>query len=240
MPDATRILAVETSGRVGSVALAEGERVVAEASFGQGLRHAAELLPTIDRLTREQGWTPADLTHVFVSVGPGSFTGLRVGVTLAKTLAFSTGAILVAVPTARVLLANAPTDAREVVIVLDAKRGQVFTARFTRDSANVDWLEAEPARLDTPAAALASAGRPVHLIGEGIPYHADAIAAAGAGVILTDPADALARAAAVVPLGLAMADRGEIADPLTLIPLYVRRPEPEEKRLAAEAASRSA
>lgn len=231
-----RVLAIETSGRSGSVALADGSRVVAEASFGQGLRHAAELLPTIDRLTREHGWTPASVTHVFVSVGPGSFTGLRVGVTLAKTIAMATGATLVAVPTARVLAANAPAEAREVVVVLDAKRGQIFTARFTREAAGDDWHEAEPARLDTPAAALATAGRPVYVIGEGVPYHADAIAAAGDGVVVSDSSCAVARAAALVPLGIAMTERGETADPFTLTPLYVRRPEPEEKRLAAEAA----
>lgn len=231
-----RALALETSGREGSVALSENGHVLAEETFSHGLQHAATLLPMIDRLTRQHGWTPASIDHVYVSIGPGSFTGLRVGVTLAKTLAFATGAKIVAVPTARVLLANAPADATNVVIVLDAKRGQIFTARYTRPTADHEWAEAEAAHLDTPGAMLSRAARPVHLIGEGLPYHRDALPAADAGVIATDATHWTARAAAVAAIGSRTAARGEFADAFALVPLYVRLPEPEEKRLAAEAA----
>jgi tRNA threonylcarbamoyladenosine biosynthesis protein TsaB len=173
-----------------------------------------------------------------VSVGPGSFTGLRIGVTAAKTIAFATGAKLIAVPTTRVLLANAPPDAREAVIVLDAKRGQIFTARFVCDDGNGDaegdWSEAEPEHLDTLAAVLSRCGRPMHLIGEGLPYHAPA--AQEDGVVVTPESTWQARAAAVAALGDGKAAAGEFTDPFRLTPVYVRRPEPEEKRLAAEAA----
>ncbi|MBC7784886.1 MAG: tRNA (adenosine(37)-N6)-threonylcarbamoyltransferase complex dimerization subunit type 1 TsaB, partial [Burkholderiales bacterium] len=126
-----RALALETSGRIGSVALVEDDQIVAADQFPHGLQHAATILPMIDRLTRARGWRPSDLQHVYVSVGPGSFTGLRIGVTLAKTLSLSIGCKIVAVPSARVLLMNVPDEAREVIIVLDAKRGQIFTARYS-------------------------------------------------------------------------------------------------------------
>src|SRR5512146_512531 len=113
-----RVLAIETSGRVGSIALAQGGSILAEAEFEHGLKHAAEIIPMIDRLCRERQWTPRDIEHAYVSAGPGSFTGLRIGITLAKTLAFATGAKLVAVPTVRVLAENAPAGARNVIIVL--------------------------------------------------------------------------------------------------------------------------
>src|SRR4051812_38082739 len=132
-------LAIETSGRVGSIALVDGDNVIAEEQFPHGLKHAAEILPMIDRVCRARGWTAVDLEQLYVSVGPGSFTGLRIGVTLAKTLAFATGVKLVAVPTVRVLVENAPADAAHVIIVLDAKREQIFTARFERVGG--DWLE---------------------------------------------------------------------------------------------------
>ena len=231
-----RALALETSGRTGSVALAENGTVVAEETFSHGLQHAATLLPMIDRLTRERDWTPKSIDHVYVSVGPGSFTGLRVGITLAKTLAFATGAKIVAVPSARVLLANAPGEATEVVIVLDAKRGQIFTARFTRPDANAPWHEIEPAHLDTLTAMLEKAARPVHLIGEGLPFHRNATGLDGNGVIQTPETLWRARAGAVAALGHEAAQRGEFADPFALVPLYVRLPEAEEKRLLAEAA----
>src|SRR4051794_28046931 len=125
-----RALAIETSGRIGSIALAEDSSILAEEQFAHGLKHAAEILPMIDRLCRAQGWRPRDLDHLYVSAGPGSFTGLRIGITLAKTLALATGVKLVAVPSVRVLAENAPAQASHLILVLDAKREQIFTARF--------------------------------------------------------------------------------------------------------------
>src|SRR5678809_1065254 len=122
-----RAIAIETSGRIGSVAVVVDDQILAEAQFPHGLQHAAHLIPLIDRLTRAEGWTPRDIEHLYVSIGPGSFTGLRIGVTLAKTMALATGVKLVAVPSVRVLVENAPADARHVIIVLDAKREQIFS-----------------------------------------------------------------------------------------------------------------
>src|SRR5688500_8133679 len=161
-----RGLAIETSGRLGSIAIAEDGRAVAEEQFSHGLQHAAGIVPIIDRLCAAQGWRPGDVEEVYVSAGPGSFTGLRVGITVAKTLAFATGARVVAVPTVEVLARNALTGWANLIIVLDAKRGQIFTASF----ANRDGRPApvEPAQLSTLAAMLARTPRPVHLLGEGL------------------------------------------------------------------------
>src|SRR6476661_9836696 len=126
----SRALALETSGRTGSVALARDGAVLVEEQFPHGLKHAAGIIPIVDRLCRGKGWTPADFEEVYVSAGPGSFTGLRVGVTVAKTLALATGARLVPVPTADVLVRNLPAGWERAVIVLDAKRGQIFTAVY--------------------------------------------------------------------------------------------------------------
>src|SRR3954467_10077441 len=134
-----RGLAVETSGRAGSLAIAEDGHVLAEEQFSHGLKHAAGIIPIIDRLCASRGWKPADIEEIYVSAGPGSFTGLRVGITVAKTLAFATGAKLVAVPSGRVIAHNAPPEASNVMIVLDAKRDQIFTARYSRSPGNDAW-----------------------------------------------------------------------------------------------------
>src|SRR5688572_5334655 len=139
-----RGVAIETSGRVGSIAIVRDGTVVVEEQFPHGLQHAAQIVPIIDRLTRAQGWSPSDVEELYVSIGPGSFTGLRISVTLAKAMALATGVRLVAVPTVRVLAENAPPDARHLVIVLDAKRDQIFTARFERGDGEGEWLEREP------------------------------------------------------------------------------------------------
>src|SRR5689334_17417203 len=120
-----RALAIDTSSRVGSIAAARDGVVLAEEQFEHGLAHAAQIVPILDRLCRAQGWSPArDIDQLYVSAGPGSFTGLRIGITLAKTMALASGVKLVAVPSLRVLVENAPADANHVIVVLDAKRDQ--------------------------------------------------------------------------------------------------------------------
>jgi len=223
-----RALALETSGRTGSVAAVEDGVVVAEEQFPHGLQHAASLVPMIDRLCRARDWAPVDVEEIYVSAGPGSFTGLRVGITVAKTLALATGARIIAVPTAEVLARNAPAGWQNLIVVLDAKRDQIFTATFVNDG-NGTPVVREAARLDGLAAVIARTGRPVHLIGEGIPFHQKFIPPDDASVIVTPPESWRARAAAVAEVGHAMARRGEFVDPDRLTPVYVRRPEAEEK-----------
>ena len=225
-------LALETSGRIGSVAIAKDGEVIAERSYPHGLQHASALVPLIDQLCQEHALTPADLEEIYVSIGPGSFTGLRVGVTLAKSLAFATGARLVAVPSVHVLAENAPADAKCVAIVLDAKRGQIFTATYER-TAGSTWTEREPARLDRLATVLERATRPLHLLGDGIPFHRGSIPIDDQ-IIVTDESTWHATARVVSKLGSAMAARGDFANVFTIKPTYVRLPEAEEKRLIAE------
>jgi tRNA threonylcarbamoyladenosine biosynthesis protein TsaB len=223
----SRSLAIETSGRFGSVALVENELVVVEETFSHGLKHAAGLLPLINALMRGRGWAVSDLQQLYVSHGPGSFTGLRIGVTLAKTLALVTGAKIVAVPSLRVLVMNAPADATYAIIVLDAKRDQVFTARYERVATT--WIEREATHLDSLSELLQRSPRPVHLIGEGIPYHQKFLPADRLGIVITPEECWRGRASVVAAVGIEMAKRGLFADPDRFVPAYVRQPEAEEK-----------
>jgi tRNA threonylcarbamoyladenosine biosynthesis protein TsaB len=220
-----RALAIETSSRIGSVALAEDGNTLAQDTFPHGLQHAARIIPAIDALCRQLHWTSADLREIYVSAGPGSFTGLRIGITLAKTLALATHATLVAVPSVRVLAENAPPEAQNVIIVLDAKRDQIFTASFTRSAGG--WTELEPAHLSTLAAILAKSPRPIHLIGEGIPYHRKFIPENDPEIHLTD--EWCPQAKIVATLGWQMARDGKFTDAMNLRPIYIRKPEAEEK-----------
>ena len=221
-----RALALETSGRQGSVALAQDGVAIAVERFDYGLQNAAKILPSIDALCRTHGWVPSDLRELFISIGPGSFTGLRIGVTMVKALAFATGAAVIPVQTVDTLAANAPTDAQELIIVLDAKRGQIFTSRLVREGES--WQQIEPPHLDRLTDILSRARRPVHLLGEGIPFHRDAIPNQ-ADVIVTDPSSWIGHAEIVAALGHQLALDGKQIDPTALVPLYIRRPEAEEK-----------
>src|SRR5687767_6842683 len=221
-----RALAIETSARTGSLAAVEDGRVLAEDQFPHGLKHAAEIVLRLDQLCRGHGWSPRDMREVYVSAGPGSFTGLRIGITLAKTLAFATGAKVVAVPSVSVLAENAPAGARHAIIVLDAKREQIFTARFERIEGR--WQERDAAAVDSLAAVLKRSPRPIHLIGEGIPYHQQFIPS-DAGIVVTPPELWRARAMVVGELGRAMALQRRFVDPFELTPIYIRPPEAQEK-----------
>jgi tRNA threonylcarbamoyladenosine biosynthesis protein TsaB len=232
-----RALAIETSGRVGSVAVAIDGTATREVQFEHGLQNAAKILPIIDQLCRAQGWTPRDIDEVCVSVGPGSFTGLRVGVTIAKTIGLASGARVVAVPTVRVLAMNAPPDATTLIIVLDAKRGQIFAARMQRRGD--DWRQIEPAHLDTLATMLSRAARPVHLLGEGIPFHENEFDREDPSILVTSHELWRARASSVARIGHEMARRNEFADPDRLTPVYIRLPEAEEKWRARQREGRA-
>jgi len=126
-----RILALETSGRVGSVAVGTEAGVAASRLLAGELAHKSALVPTIDELLREQGWPANTISDVFVSIGPGSFTGLRIGVTIARTLAWSIGARIVAVETLDGLACNAQSLAEppvHVAGILYAQRSKAIVA----------------------------------------------------------------------------------------------------------------
>ncbi len=220
-------LAVETSGRVGSVAAVRDGVVVDDRAVPHELAHAAGLVQLMADVVSGQAWKPADVRCLHVSAGPGSFTGLRIGITAVKTLALVTGARIVPVPTPHVLAMNAPADARHVIVVLDAKRDQIFTARYER----VDgmWVQRDGPRVDSLASVLAVAPRPVHLIGEGIPFHEKFLPPDRQGIVIAAGDSWRARAPALAVLGVERERLGLFADADLLTPVYVRKPEAEEK-----------
>jgi tRNA threonylcarbamoyladenosine biosynthesis protein TsaB len=220
-------LAIETSGKNGSVALVHGRSILVQEYFSHDLKHAAGLLPLIDKLMRARNWTPSSLQHLYISQGPGSFTGLRIGITLAKALAFATGAKIVGVPTTRVLIENAPPDAKHAIIVLDAKRDQIFTARYERVGS--DWIERQPAHLSSLTEMLAQSPRPLTLLGDGLPFHQQFLPPDQNQISISPPPTWTARAEIVASLGIQMALRNEFISPDHFAPLYIRKPEAEEK-----------
>ncbi len=220
-------IAVETSGRLGSVAIGQGARLVAERQFPTQVEHARELLPAVDDLLRRQGWAPGEIEHCHVSIGPGSFTGLRVAVTFARHLALAVGAKICAVPTLDVIVENCTsmeTPPAYAAVLLDAKRKQVFAAVFELCGGQYRCLTGP--RLESPATILATAPRPIAILGEGVDYHRESIGACEATVL--DRALWIPTAANVYKLGRRLAEAGQFTAARDLVPCYVRRPEAEE------------
>jgi tRNA threonylcarbamoyladenosine biosynthesis protein TsaB len=224
---ADRIIAVETSGRQGSVALARGADLVAQSEFSTQKEHARDLLPMLDQLCRGQGWAPQTIGQCYLSIGPGSFTGLRVAVAFARHLAVATGAKICAVPTLDVIAENCVAAAgppRHLAVILDAKRGQVFAAVY--EHAGEGYRRIVEPQMIEPGRLLADGPQPIVVTGEGIDYHRQAIDASGAEVI--DSALWPPRAANVHHLGWGLARAGRFTPPHELLPFYLRRPEAEE------------
>ena len=144
------ILAVETSGRTGSVAIALGEQLLAEAAFSGPMRHSAEIFPAVRGLLEHFGRRPKEIEHIYISIGPGSFTGLRIATTFAKTMHLASAAKIVAVDTLDVIAANAidypytrgeKTAMEKIAPILDAKRGQFFIAVYQRQELTAENAE---------------------------------------------------------------------------------------------------
>jgi tRNA threonylcarbamoyladenosine biosynthesis protein TsaB len=128
---ALRILGIDTATSFGSAGLVEAGRVVAEQSWEVVSGHAQRLAPVIRELCDAVGWKPASLDAVAVSIGPGSFTGLRVGLGLAKGLAFAASLAVVPVSTLEALAAVADAEPGELVCpVLDARKGELYVALY--------------------------------------------------------------------------------------------------------------
>jgi tRNA threonylcarbamoyladenosine biosynthesis protein TsaB len=221
-------LAIETSGGIGSVAIGRGGTVLGARRFDARNNHAVELVPSIDRLAQEHDLAARDIGHIYLSAGPGSFTGLRIGATFARALAFAVGARIVRVPTLTVIAQNAlslDVPPQRVVALLDAKRKHVFAACFEFADGAYAPID-EPAERE-PVQYLNSLGK-VTVWGEGVERHRDGIAGCERAV-MPEGAEHDADPKVVYALGWRAAVRGEFTDARECTPVYVRRPEAEER-----------
>lgn len=156
------ILAIETSSRIGSVAIAVGKKFLAETTFSAPLRHSSEIFPAIGDILKHFNKKPDKIEQIHISAGPGSFTGLRIAVTIAKTMHLANAAKIITVDTLDVIAANAndyikdkkTTTTRnhpelgqikksqkmdspqKIATILDAKREQFFFAAYQRNSSS--------------------------------------------------------------------------------------------------------
>jgi len=217
-------IAVETSCRAGGVAMGVGGQCVENVSFDTASRHATALISQMKALLAGRGLTPRGLSEVYVSAGPGSFTGLRVGITAVRTLAQALPHVrCVAVPTVRVVAENAAEmDWHYLGVVLAARAGSVYASVFERRDGRV--VQAGPGRTWQAEDFLAAAPRPVTLIGEGLSYQP--MAAPGVTVIDPDAPDLhLPTTRAVWDVGREMARDGQFTEYHHLLPIYARKPE---------------
>src|SRR6267142_700788 len=217
-----RVLAVETSTLSGGAALLDDERVVGEYILDVRITHSERLMAAIDQLLSDAGWTARDLEGLAVSVGPGSFTGLRIGLSTVKGLALALAIPIAAVPTLDAMATLLPFAALPVCPVLDARKREVYASLYRWDGADMrrewDYLAMAPAdlarRLDEPVIVLGDAADQVDS-----PY-----------ARRIRPPRRGPSPAAVGFLGHSRLATGDTIAPAALVPIYLRPSEAELKR----------
>lgn len=222
-----KLLAVETATLSGGVALLDGDSLLGEITLNIALTHSERLMSAVDRLLADCGLAPADLGGLAVSVGPGSFTGLRVGVATVKALSMALELPIAAVPTLDALAARLPFADAPVCPILDARKGEVYLSLYRwRDGGMArewEYLALPPER------AAARLDAPVILLGDGIEACRPWLGRLGDGARVAPAAQRLPSAAAVAGLGSAALAAGAGVGAEALAPLYLRPSEAELK-----------
>jgi tRNA threonylcarbamoyladenosine biosynthesis protein TsaB len=219
-----RILALETATLAGSAALLEDDRVVGQCLLDIALTHSERLMAMVDRLLRDCGWGIGSLHALAISIGPGSFTGLRVGIATAKGLGLALGLKIAPVPTLDALAANVPFADAPVCPLLDARKGEVYLARYR-------WNESRMERLSdylalSPRAATDRLEPPVIVLGDGVAACQPFLSTV-AGVRVAPASHSVPSAAVVGQIGHAMLRAGVAVSADELAPMYLRPSEPE-------------
>jgi tRNA threonylcarbamoyladenosine biosynthesis protein TsaB len=225
-----KILAIDTSTRVGSIALVEGPLLKAQQILNVRTTHNQRLLPGIERILDDADWSLDDLDGFAVSLGPGSFTGLRIGLSIIKGLAWATGKPLAAVPTLDALAANVSFVPHKICPILDARKGEIYTALYLHGDEGV------PQRLTSymaikPEELVALISETTVIIGDGLLSYGDYLKRElGNRLVLPPPHLSVIQASCVAWLGWHKLRSGESEDVSSCTPLYVRPSEAELNR----------
>lgn len=206
--------------------LAEDDRLIATARLDATRRHARDLTAAVGRLLAESRWTVHEITGVVVSLGPGSFTGLRVGIASANTLAYVTGCRLVGVETFAAVTAAVSDPEKRVEVIGDAHQGKLYRQLFVRNDVSAVWRAESALSVAMAVDWLASrdmtvllAGPAVEMLAEGLP----------AGTRLAGQSAREPSLLGLLAAGLQQKTQSGLADTVGLEPLYVRASSAEEK-----------
>jgi tRNA threonylcarbamoyladenosine biosynthesis protein TsaB len=216
------LVAIDTSTDYASLALHDGFRVRVEHTWESPRRHTVEVAPRLMAALAQVGQGSEHLSAVAVTRGPGSFTGLRAGLAVAKGLALAQALPLVGVPTLDVVAAAQGRDRRPLCAVLQAGRGRICVATYRWRSG--EWRACEDPRLTTWPALVKETTSPTLFCGEVDPAGADALTSLGELAVLLPAAARLRRAGFLAELAWQRLNRGDTDDPATLVPIYVQHP----------------
>ena len=233
------ILAIDTATQVSSVAVLKEGRLLAELTMQGKLTHSETLLPHIEQVLKMAAVAKEELTGIAVSNGPGSFTGLRIGLAAAKAMSYVLGIPLVGVSTLQALAYQLPAPGVRVMCLLDAQKGNAYVESYRWENNSLQVVDSvQVAKITDIVAACANMSEQVILLGDAVQKKVAGKFELPANVSVAPPHIVMPRAACVAMLGQAKLMAGETDNVMDLEPVYIRRSEAEvlwEKRHPEEA-----
>lgn len=217
------ILAIDTATRLASIALYDEKGVRAEQAWHSRDHHTVELAPNIASLLRGQQVQPRNLAGVAVALGPGSFNGLRIGLSMAKGLALAGDLPLVGIPTLDIIAQAHARELLPVCAIIQAGRGRICAATY--QAADGVWRRLTPDHLTTIEDLCEDIASPTLFCGEIHPEGAEVLGTRlGELAVIASPAASLRRAGYLAELGWQRLVRGEADDLASLTPIYLQHP----------------
>ena len=218
-----KILALETSAKAVSAAVSENGKILCSGYQDTGLTHSRTLMPIVEHILKNTGLTVADMDAIAVAAGPGSFTGIRIGVAAAKGLAFAADKPAVGVSTLAAMARNVAFCDGLVVCAMDARRQQVYNALFQAKDGQLTRLTPDRAiSLEELAAELANDPRPKTVVGDGARLCFAHLTEAGISCRLAPAHLVMQNAMSVALEAEAMAVEGKLVSAQALEPVYLR------------------
>ncbi len=235
-----KILAFDGTAKAATVAVTEGEKILGYYTIDNGLTQSELLLPMAENLLKSLNLGFSDIELYATSVGPGSFTGVRIGVSLIKGLAFGRNIPTAGVSTLEALAENLVPLKGIIVPTMDARRNQVYSATFRCDGEKLERLTEDRAiALSDLAEELSKfEGENIYLSGDGYAVAASALTSLGIRLEKTPQLLINESGASVARVAKRMYENGEYTTDIELSPLYLRLPQAERERLEREAAKK--
>ena len=225
-------LAFDSTAKAASVAVCDGEKLLALYNIDNGLTQSELLLPMAENMLKCLGLSFADVELLACAVGPGSFTGVRIGVALVKGIAFGRNIPCVAVSTLDELAENLAGLNGIIVPCMDARRQQVYTATYRGNGGGLEKLTEDRAiAISELAEELKGYNEPIYLSGDGYTVAKRGLEAAGVKVESTPELLITENAYSVAKIAVRKYEKGEYTTDLEIAPTYLRMPQAERERL---------
>ena len=220
-----KILALETSAKAVSAAVSEDGKILCAGFQDTGLTHSRTLMPIVEGILKNTNLTLADMDAVAVAVGPGSFTGIRIGVAAAKGLCFAAEKSAIAVSTLAAMARNVAFCDGLVICAMDARRSQVYNALFeAKDGELIRLTEDRAIALSDLAEELRDDPRPKTVVGDGARLCCGYLNDNGVPCRLAPPHLVMQNTMSVALEAERLAAQGELLTAQTLEPVYLRPP----------------